>query len=161
MYAQAPNPLAGIAQLGSQITQLAMSPLQRWQQATFTHKIVAVGAGAGLAYYLHKKGMADLAVAGAGLAAAYGTSMVMHYPAVTQGVPAPAGANGAAPALPAPNVEGMAHYARQAMGGGALPAPAPAAQHGGVVTKAPAAPRAMGPVPSSRRSDPSRWDGLG
>jgi hypothetical protein len=157
-YAQAPNPLAGIAQMGSQLTQVAMSPLQRWQQATFAHKIVALGAGAGLAYYLHKRGMADLAVAGAGLAAAYGTSMVMHYPAVSQGAPAAAAA-AAAPALPAPNVNGMAAYARQALGGGSLPA-APA-QGGGVVTRPQPAPQAMGAMPGVRKTDPSRWEGLG
>jgi hypothetical protein len=161
MYGQAPNPLAGIAQLGTQLTSIAMSPLQRWQQASFTHKIVAVGAGAGLAYYLHKKGMADIAVAGAGLAAAYGTSMVMHYPAVSQGVPAMPAANAAVPALPAPNVDGMAHYARQALGGGALPAPQPAAQGGGVVTRSAPAPSPMGAMPAPRRNDPSKWDGLG
>jgi hypothetical protein len=160
MYGQPPNPLAGIAQLGTQLTRIAMSPLQRWQQTSFTHKIVAVGAGAGLAYYLHKKGMADLAVAGAGLAAAYGTSMVMHYPTVSQGVPAAAASAGAAPALPAPNVEGMAAYARQALGGGALPAPAPAARGGGVVTRPQPSPPAMGAVPGVRQPDPSRWEGL-
>lgn len=158
-----PNPLAGLAQLGTQLTQVAMSPLQRWQQATFTHKIIAVGAGAGLAYYLHKKGMADLAIAGAGAAAAYGASMVMHYPAVSQGLPAPAAA-AAAPALPAANVNGMAAYARQALGGGSLPA-APTAG-GGVVTRPVPAPaqaqaQAMGAAPSVRRPDPSRWEGLG
>lgn len=155
MYGYPQNPLAGISQVGSQLSQIAMSPLNRWQQASIAHKLIAIGAGAGLAYYLHKRGMDDLAVAGAGLAAAYGASIVMHYPAVSSGA-SPVAANGSASAaLPPPSVDGMVANARAALGASysGLPAARPARQGQPVVTAA--------GVFNQPRHGSSKWDGLG
>lgn len=155
MYGYPQNPLAGLSQVGSQLSQIAMSPLQRWQQASLMHKIVALGAGAGLAYYLHKKGVEDLAVAGAGLATAYGASMVMHYPSMSRGVPTAAANGVASSALPPPSVDGMVANARAALGASfvGLPAARPSRQGQPVVT---AAGVVTQPQPGS-----SKWDSLG
>ena len=83
-----------------------------------------VQRGAGTAYYLHKQGMADVAVAAAGIGAAYATSMVMHYPTVAGGqLPAANGA-AAAPALPPAadaQADAMAQQAANALGMGQMP----------------------------------------
>jgi len=82
--------------------------------------MIAAGAGAGLAYYLHKKGMADVAVAVAGIGGAYATSMVMHSRQVVQQA-----TNGAAlpngqvvGALPPAQIESMVAQANAVMNGG-------------------------------------------
>jgi hypothetical protein len=80
-YAAQPMPMAG---MGSGLTEIVKAPISRWNQSSTMHKILSAGAGAGLAYYLHQKGMADAAVAVAGIAGAYATSMALHYPAVAQ-----------------------------------------------------------------------------
>jgi len=107
------NPLAmlsGVSGLPDTIKNVAKAPLERWNQSSTTHKVVAASAGVALAYYLRKKGMADAAVAVAGVAAAYGTSMVLHVPSVTRGVPAQA-----AGALPPAQVAAMNQQAQAAM----------------------------------------------
>ena len=71
--------LGALGALGGSLRDLAMSPVRNWGQTSLSHKIIAAGAGAGLAYYLHKQGMADVAVAAAGIGGAYATSMLMHY----------------------------------------------------------------------------------
>jgi hypothetical protein len=114
------NPMAGLAGLAQTLSQLVSAPVQRFGQSTTIHKVIAVGAGAGTAYYLHKKGLADAAVAAAGIGAAYATSMVMHYPQVA-GAQVPAVANGAVPALPAPQADAMAEQAATVLGMGAAP----------------------------------------
>jgi hypothetical protein len=112
--------LGALGALGGTLRDLAMSPVRRWGQASFTHKIIAAGAGAGLAYYLHKKGMADVAVAVVGLGGAYATSMLMHSREVVQ-TPANGAAlpNGqpVAGALPAAQVQSMAEQAAAVMNG--------------------------------------------
>lgn len=112
--------LGALGALGGTLRDLAMSPVRRWGQASVTHKIIAAGAGAGLAYFLHKKGMADAAVAVAGLGGAYATSMMMHSREIV-GTPANGAAlpNGqqAAGALPAAQVQNMAAQAQAVMNG--------------------------------------------
>lgn len=76
-----PVPMAG---MGSGLTEVLRAPISRWNQSSTMHKVIAAGAGAGLAYYLHQKGMADAAVAVAGVAGAYAASMALHYPAMAQ-----------------------------------------------------------------------------
>lgn len=81
--------LSGLAGLSGVMSDVAKAPITRWGQASMLHKLVAAGAGAGLAYYLHTRGMADTAVAFAGIGGAYAASMLMHYPSVArQGVTA-------------------------------------------------------------------------
>ena len=123
MTAPAISPMAALAGLGGTLTNVVMSPVRRWNQSSTMHKIIALSAGAGIAYYLHKKEYADLPVAAAGLAAAWGTSALMHYPAVAGTVvQAPISvAPGALPAttpaaLPAP-IEEMTQQAEAVMSG--------------------------------------------
>jgi len=71
--------LGALGALGGSLRNMVMAPVSNWSQASLTHKIIAAGAGAGLAYYLHQRGMADVAVAAAGIGGAYATSMLMHY----------------------------------------------------------------------------------
>jgi hypothetical protein len=120
------NPMAGLAGLAQTLSQLVSAPVQRFGQSTTVHKIIAVGAGAGTAYYLHKKGLADATVAAAGIGAAYAASMVMHYPTVAGAPQVAAGA--APPALPAPagaqpspQANSMAQQAEAVLGMGAGP----------------------------------------
>ena len=119
------TPMAGLAGLAQTFSQLVSAPVQRFGQSTTIHKLIAVGAGAGTAYYLHKQGLADVTVAAAGIGAAYATSMVMHYPTVAGGqLPAANGAAAAAPALPPAadaQAEAMAQQAANALGMGQMP----------------------------------------
>jgi len=176
--------LGALGALGGTLRDLAMSPVRRWGQASFTHKIIAAGAGAGLAYYLHKKGMADVAVAVVGLGGAYATSMLMHSREVVQapanGAALPNGQQ-AAGALPAAQVQDMAAQAAAVMNGqgngasngmggqwGALAAPqgAAAAPVGAPPQPAPQ-PRAVGAPPAPAPRQPSsggggsKWAALG
>lgn len=117
-YAAQPMPMAGMS---GTLTEVLRAPITRWNQSSTIHKILAAGAGAGLAYYLHQKGMADAAVAAAGVAGAYATSMALHYPTLAQQPalqppPAPA-------ALPAP----AANQQQQSMGGMIAASAAPSA----------------------------------
>ena len=112
--------LGALGALGGTLRDLAMAPVRRWGQASTTHKIIAAGAGAGLAYYLHKKGMADVAVALLGVGGAYATSALMHSRQVASN-----GANGAAlttapaaGALPPAQVQNMAAEAAAVMNNG-------------------------------------------
>lgn len=167
------NPAAALAQVGNQLQRLASSPIRRWQQTSVTHKAFAIAAGAGMAWWLHKKGMDDLAVAAAAVGAAYGTSAIMHYPAVMQTTGQPQQAVMNPQALPPAHVNGMAARAQSALqaGNGALPAPAaktPAQPQvvttGGVVNQnVPPQPVASAPMGNAgrRRKDPSRFDALG
>lgn len=83
--------LSGLAGLSGVISDVAKAPITRWGQSSLLHKLAAAGVGAGFAYYLHTRGMADSAVAVAGIGGAYVASMLMHYPTVarqtTAGVP--------------------------------------------------------------------------
>jgi hypothetical protein len=125
MYQQQPMAgLAGLAGLAQTFSQLVSAPVQRFGQSTTVHKLIAVGAGAGTAYYLHKQGLADVTVAAAGIGAAYATSMVMHYPSVA-GAQLPAANAAAPPALPAPGAnpqaDAMAEQAANVLGMGQVP----------------------------------------
>jgi hypothetical protein len=151
-------PTVALAQFGGQMQRLAMSPIQRWQQASLMHKVIAAAAGAGMAWWLHNKGMDDLAVAAAALGTAYGTSALMHYPAVSQAAPAPQQAVMHPQALPAAQVNSMAARAQAALTSApaALPgtsAPAPATNQNV------AAPTPMSGVRSKK--DLSRFNALG
>lgn len=110
--------LSGLAGMSGVLNDLAKAPITKWSQAGLLHKVIAAGAGAGLAYYLHTRGMADTAVAVAGVGGAYVTSMVLHYPSIarqTAGAPA----NGAGvQALPPAQVAAMNGIAQQMMGQG-------------------------------------------
>lgn len=90
-YYAATQPM--MAGMSGTLTEVVKAPISRWNQSSTIHKMLVAGAGAGLAYYLHQKGMADAAVAVAGVAGAYATSMALHYPVVSQQAvmaPAPA-----------------------------------------------------------------------
>lgn len=159
--------LAGLSGLSGMLTDVAKAPITRWRQSSTTHKVIAAGAGAGLAYFLHKKGMANAAVAVAGVAGAYAVSMVMHYPNVAQAPP-----NGAAlpngqtvaGALPPAQMQAMNQQAQAMMNGGALPngngAPPPnggaPAMSGGIVA-APQTPGTAGPIPTASSNPNSKW----
>lgn len=112
--------LGALGVLGGTLREMAMAPVRRWVQTSTTHKIIAAGTGAGLAYYLHKKGMSDVAVALLGVGGAYATSALMHSPQVVS-----TGANGTslpgapvAGALPPGQVQNMAEQAVAAMNNG-------------------------------------------
>lgn len=111
--------LGALGALGGTLRELAMAPVRRWGQSSISHKVIAAGAGAGLAYYLHTRGMADVAVAVVGLGGAYATSALMHS---RQVVPAVNGsALSSAPvagALPPGQVQNMAEQAAAVMGNG-------------------------------------------
>lgn len=169
MYAQQQQPTMALAQLGGQLQSLALSPIQRWQQASLTHKVLAVAAGAGMAWWLHNKGMDDLAVAAAGVGAAYGASALMHYPQVMTAAPVAGAAPVSPQALPAAQVNGMAARAQAALTSGTAPLPAPPAQPQPASQPAPAASNqnvpAAQPAPMAgmhrRSKDPSRFNALG
>lgn len=99
----------------SGIQQWLVSPLTRWGQTSMMHKLAAAGAAVGLGYYLHDKGMSDTTVGLAALGAAYGASMLMHYPAMAgqMGMAMPGSMT---PMLPAaPNVGPMAARASRSL----------------------------------------------
>lgn len=166
--------LAGLSGLSGVLNDVAKAPITRWNQSSMLHKIIAAGAGAGLAYYLHTKGMADGAVAVAGVAGAYATSMLMHYPAVARQAMAGAGAPGAQ-ALPPAQVAAMNQVAQQMLGqglAGGLPPQPPRATRGPQmpgampIPGAPVHPQApvqqgmpvMPAMPGAGRSAGGRWD---
>jgi hypothetical protein len=149
------------------LTDVAKAPITRWRQSSTTHKVLAAGAGAGLAYYLHKRGMANAAVAVAGVAGAYAVSMVMHYPTVAQapqnGAALPNGQT-VAGALPPAQMQAMNQQAQAMMNGGALPngngvppnGGAPA-MSGGIMPVS-QTPGAAGPIPRASGGNPnSKW----
>ena len=108
--------LAGISGLSGLFGDIVKAPITRWNQSSIIHKIVAAGAGAGLAYYLHTRGMADAAVAVAGVGGAYVASMVMHYPTMARQVAMGVPANGqGTQALPPAQVAAMNGVAQQMM----------------------------------------------
>lgn len=110
--------LGALGALGGSLRELAMAPVRRWGQAGLFHKVLAAGAGAGLAYYLHKRGMADAAVAVVGLGGAYAASALMHYPKVMQnGGAALVNGQPVAGALPAAHVDNMVAQAQAVMNG--------------------------------------------
>jgi hypothetical protein len=137
------------------LSTLALAPLQRWAQTPLMHKVVMAGAGAGVAYYLHKKGMADAAVAAGGVGAAYGASMLMHAPALMG--PVPNGAQAAAPALPPAQVNGMVQRAQAALSQGVAQGAAAAMSNGAQQPATTSAPLAAAPPPNPS----SPWAGLG
>lgn len=116
------NPLAalsGLSGLSGLFGDIAKAPITRWNQSSILHKIVAAGAGAGLAYYLHTRGMADTAVAVAGVGGAYVASMVMHYPTMARQVAMGVPSNGqGVQALPPAQVAAMNGVAQQMMAQG-------------------------------------------
>lgn len=166
MYGQQP-PTMALAQLGGQLQSLALSPVQRWQQASLTHKVIAVAAGAGMAWWLHKKGMDDLAVAAAGLGAAYGASALMHYPQVMTSAPTAAAAPVSPQALPAAQVNNMAARAQAALTGATATLPAAPVQNQPVsaaaATNQNAPAQQAAPMAGVRRRnrDVSRFNALG
>jgi hypothetical protein len=111
------NPMTALVGLSGMFQQLAVSPIKKWQQTSILHQIAAVGAGAGMAYYLHKKGVEDMVVAAAGLGTAYGTSMLMHYPGVVQEAGLLGQGAGQPNALPAGQSEDMAQQAESVLQG--------------------------------------------
>jgi len=156
--------LGALGALGGTLRELAMSPVRRWGQASVMHKIIAAGAGAGLAYYLHKRGMHDVAVAAVGLGGAYAASALMHYPDVTRATGNGAALPGAQPAgaLPAAQVQDMAAQAQSVMNNtGSLTAAAAAPQQqGGVIGAAAPQPQAQATVPGLSGGS-SKWAMLG
>ena len=54
------------------------SPLSHWREAPILHKLAVGGAGAGLAYLLHRKSYPWWQVAVFSVVGAYGTSMALH-----------------------------------------------------------------------------------
>lgn len=131
-YAAQPMPM--MPGMSGVLAEVLKAPISRWNQSSTIHKVLAAGAGAGLAYFLHQKGMADPAVAVAGIAGAYATSMALHYPTMAQ---QPAALQ---PPQPAAAITG------------GLPAAATAAQEQPVsgMMAAPAAPSAPPPAPGSK-----------
>jgi hypothetical protein len=157
--------LGALGALGGTLRELAMSPVRRWGQASIMHKVIAAGAGAGLAYYLHKRGMHDVAVAVIGLGGAYAASAVMHYPEVARST-----ANGALPAtqpvsgaLPPAQVQSMAAQAQNVMNNAGALAPAapggaqPQEQQPTVIGATPPQPQAQAAAPMGS----SKWALLG
>jgi hypothetical protein len=111
--------LSGLSGLSGLFGDIAKAPITRWNQSSIVHKVVAAGAGAGLAYYLHTRGMADAAVAVAGVGGAYVASMMMHYPTMARQVAMGVPANGqATQALPPAQVAAMNGIAQQMMAQG-------------------------------------------
>jgi len=135
--------LAGLPGLSGVLSEVAKAPIARWNQSSMFHKLVAAGAGAGLAYYLHTKGMADAAVAVAGVAGAYATSMLLHYPTVARQVVNGGTGSAAttAQALPPAQVAAMNQMAQQMMGQGLA---------GGVpAQRFPGGPQMAAPIPGA------------
>lgn len=115
--------LGALGALGGSLREMAMAPVRRWGQTGFMHRVIAAGAGAGLAYYFHKKGMADVGVVAVGLGGAYAASALMHYPQVMQnGGAALPGGQPSAGALPAGQVNNMTAQAQAMMNGNAAAA---------------------------------------
>jgi hypothetical protein len=111
--------LSGLSGLSGLFGDIAKAPITRWNQSSMIHKVVAAGAGAGLAYYLHTRGMADAAVAVAGVGGAYVASMMMHYPTMARQVAMGVPANGqAVQALPPAQVAAMNGIAQRMMSQG-------------------------------------------
>jgi hypothetical protein len=136
------------------LSALALAPMQRWSQTPVMHKLIMAGAGAGVAYYLHKRGLTDATVAVGGIGAAYGASMLMHAPAI---VGAPMQSNGAPVlALPPAQVNGMIERAQAALSQGQASVPA---SNVNTVSQSTAAPLAAAPSPPPDPSSP--WAGLG
>jgi hypothetical protein len=118
MMTKTRNQVAALAGLPNMFQQLATSPVRRWQQAGIGHKAIMIGAGVAAAYLLHRSGADDLVAAAAGVGTAYGSSMLMHYPAVSNAtVVAPA--NNSVPALPSAPMQqrvDQAQHVLQSMG---------------------------------------------
>jgi hypothetical protein len=111
--------LAGLSGLSGLFGDIVKAPIARWNQSSIVHKVVAAGAGAGLAYYLHTRGMADAAVAVAGVGGAYVASMMMHYPSMARQVAMGVPSNGqGVQALPPAQVAAMSGVAQQMMAQG-------------------------------------------
>lgn len=142
--------LSGLAGLSGVLSDVAKAPITRWGQSSLLHKIAAAGAGAGLAYYLHSRGMADPAVAVAGIGGAYVTSMLLHYPTVarqaTSGVPANGQAMGS---LPQGQLAAMNRVAQNMFARGMPAMPA--------TGQVPAAPAGRAPMPMQGASG-GKWD---
>jgi len=69
--------------VGSSLIPWLFAPLSRWHLASPVHKLVAVAAGAGVAYYVHtKRGWAPWQVTAAGVGTAYTTSLALHTAAL-------------------------------------------------------------------------------
>ncbi len=144
--------LSGLAGLSGVLSDVAKAPITRWGQSSMIHKLAAAGAGAGLAYYLHTRGMADTAVAVAGVGGAYVASMLMHYPTVARQVAAGVPANGQAmQGFPPAQVAAMNRVAQNMMSRG-VPSMQPTGQM-------PAAPAGHAPVPMQGvGASGGKWD---
>lgn len=110
------------------IIQWLLSPLHRWHLASPAHKLTALAAGAGVAYYTHtRKEWEPWKVAVAGVGAAYGTSLILHT--VSSGALVQMLGAGAMPmqpmmqqpvqqpAMPGPQPAGLPQGNQNAMGG--------------------------------------------
>lgn len=65
--------------MSSPLVQWLMAPLNRWHLASPLHKLLALGAGAGVAYYVRtRKDWTPAKTAMAGVGAAYGASLLIH-----------------------------------------------------------------------------------
>ncbi|MHC4119761.1 MAG: hypothetical protein ACYSWO_19865 [Planctomycetota bacterium] len=109
--------LGALGALGGSLRDMAMSPVRNWSQASLSHKIIAAGAGAGLAYYLHKRGMGDATVAALGVGGAYATSVLMHSRQMVSQDPGALANGQAAGVLPSSQVQDMAAQANAVMNG--------------------------------------------
>ena len=143
--------LSGLMGLSGVISDVAKAPITRWGQSSLLHKLAAAGAGAGLAYYLHTRGMADSAVAVAGIGGAYVASMLMHYPMVARQAAAgvPAGAQ-AMQGFPSQQLAAMDRVAKNMFSRGIPAMQAPAGPM-------PQAPVAQAPMPMQGASG-GKWD---
>lgn len=146
--------LSGLAGLSGVLSDVAKAPITRWGQSGMLHKLAAAGAGAGLAYYLHSRGMADSAVAVAGIGGAYVASMLMHYPSVARQAASPAAANGQAmQGFPPQQLAAMNRVAQEMFARG-VPTMAPMA-----AGQMPAAPAGRAPVPmQGMGASGGKWD---
>jgi hypothetical protein len=146
--------LSGLAGLSGVLSDVAKAPITRWSQSSMLHKLAAAGAGAGLAYYLHKRGMTDSAVAVAGVGGAYVASMLMHYPTVARQVAAGVPANGQAmQGFPPQQLAAMNRVAQNMFARGVpTMAPMPAGQM-------PATPAGQAPIPmQGMGASGGKWD---
>lgn len=158
--------LGALGALGGSLRDMAMAPVRNWSQASLSHKIIAAGAGAGLAYYFHKRGMGDVAVAALGVGGAYATSMLMHSRQMMNDPTNGPLANGqTAGSLPAAQVQDMAAQANAVINGagngagnGQWSALGPASN--GVAPQQPQAPQ-QPPVAAPAPQGPSSMTGVG
>jgi len=138
------NTVDALSGLSESLGRLALSPIQRWRDATPIHKLLALGAAAGSAYYFHSKGADEKTVALTAVGAAYGASLLLHYPSVM----GPQGQAQAGPVVvPPQQLESMAAHATGAL------------RQAQAQSSAQPGPGGLGPLSPSLGSL-GEWDGL-